>query len=522
MDLRDVLGCLCATVLLTSVAGCSGTDKPGKQDGGTFVIALSSDPHNLDPQGPNSIEGSAYQLKRLLYDPLVNADTSGKPTPGLTDRWSVSGSKVTLHLRPGITCSDGSKLTADTVAANLRYVLDQKNASPQLGASLPRGLTVTAVDATAGSVTVDSPIAPEFLLHQLPEFAIVCAAGLKDRKSLTLGASGTGPYMLTKAMPGTEYKLTRRDGYMWGPAGAPAGSPPANIDVRVISNQTTVANLLLSKQVNAATITSADEATRLKQAGLTATTARQSVGQLYFNQRAGHLTIDEKLRTAIMHAVDLAQVSKVATSGAGVPSKGMTREPYACGGVDPRSDAPAFDRAAAQSMLTAAGWTRTGQGWTKDGKPLRLTFLYWTSFSPAIQSGVQLISRFWKDLGIAVETKGAADISTVLLKTGDWDVFWGQTNVDVPTQLLPFFAGQEPPTGLNFTGSKNPGYRALASTANSHESDCTRWNAAETSLYTTTSMVPLDDVQVPVFGQGATFQVGGIGAPVLPTSVRMD
>ncbi len=522
MDHRSVLGCLSATALLTSLAACSGGDDAGGQPGDdTFVIALPSSPHNLDPHGPNSISGSAYQLKRLLYDALVNADREGKPVPGVADRWTVAGAKVTLHVRPGVTCSDGSPVTAGTVAANLKYVLDPTNASPQLGASLPRGLTVTATDAGAGTVTVDSPIAPEFLLHQLSEFAIVCDAGMKDRKSLANGAAGTGPYTLAGAVPDSEYKLNRRDGYSWGAPGAPDGSPPAKVDVRVIDNQTTTANLLLAKQVNAAQVTSIDEATRLTKSGLTARTARQSVGQLYFNQRSGHVTVDEKLRTAIMHAVDLAQVSKVATSGTGVPSKGMTREPYACGGVDPRGAAPAFDKTRAESALTAAGWTRSGQGWSKAGKPLKVTFLYWTSFSPEIQSGVQLITRFWRDAGIEVVPKGVNDISAVLLKTGDWDVFWGQTNVDVPTQLLPFFAGQEPPGGINFTGSKNAAYRALAGPASSRESDCGKWNAAEMSLYTSTSMVPMDDVQVPVFAQNATFEVSGIGAPVLAATIRM-
>jgi peptide/nickel transport system substrate-binding protein len=100
-------------------------------------------------------------------------------------------------------------------------------------------------------------------------------------------------------------------------------------------------------------------------------------------------------------------------------------------------------------------------------------------------------------------------------------VEWGVTSPKVPTQLLPFVSGPQPPKGRNFAAIDNDNYRELTAADAAGGPDCAKWNAAEMSLFGSTSIVPLDDIEVPVFTGNATFELGGIGGQILPTTLRV-
>ena len=93
-----------------------------------------------------------------------------------------------------------------------------------------------------------------FVLNGLASLPIVCPSGMDDRKSLAQGTAGTGPYELTEAAPGEQYTYQIRDGYTWGPNGATTATEgmPATIVMKIVQNETTSANLLLSGDLNAA------------------------------------------------------------------------------------------------------------------------------------------------------------------------------------------------------------------------------------------------------------------------------
>ena len=79
---------------------------------------------------------------------------------------------------------------------------------------------------------------------------------------LATKTDGTGPYALTQAVSNDHYTLTKHAGYTWGPNGATtsAAGLPDTINVKIIPNETTAANLLLSGQLNAANIVGPDTA----------------------------------------------------------------------------------------------------------------------------------------------------------------------------------------------------------------------------------------------------------------------
>ena len=193
-------------------------------------MALSADPGSLDPQ--SSSASALFTMSQFAYDPLVSVNgKTGAIQPQLATQWNVSGKTVTLTLAQGITCSDGSTLTASDVASNLAYVAEPKNKSPFLGTFLPVGATAKGDDAS-GTVTLTLASPAPFVLNGLASLPIVCPKGMADRSSLAAGTDGTGPYKLTQASPGSQYTYVIRKGYAWGPNGATTATKglPAQIE----------------------------------------------------------------------------------------------------------------------------------------------------------------------------------------------------------------------------------------------------------------------------------------------------
>ena len=72
------------------------------------------------------VNGWDENVTNVIFSRLIDWDSQGKLVPGLAESWTVSpDNKVyTIKLRPGLTFSDGSPLTAEDVAFTLTVLLD--------------------------------------------------------------------------------------------------------------------------------------------------------------------------------------------------------------------------------------------------------------------------------------------------------------------------------------------------------------------------------------------------------------
>lgn len=491
-------------------------------NGGTFTMAMTSDPGNLDPQ--SSAASALYQFSYFAYDRLLNVSSTGTIQSGLATKWRAQGKKIVLTMHKGITCSDGSAFTAADAAANLNYVADPKNKSAFLGVFLPVGAKATA-NSSAGTVTLALPQVAPFILDGLGGIPMVCAAGMKNRKMLATKTDGTGPYQLTQAVSNDHYTLTKRKGYTWGPNGATTAENglPDTIVIKIVQNETTAANLLLSGGLNAATILGPDSQ-RLTAQSLYSVSIPSLVGEMWFNQNSGHLTADPKLRLALTKAVDLSQLQKVLTSGRGTAATTFAAiAPVACQGNSVAPALPAHDLTAAKALLDQDGW-KVGSGGirSKNGKQLALSFLYPTDLGAPIASAAELAVQQWKQLGVKVTAKGQTDTASVqtLFSTGNWDISWVPVNVSTPDQLVAFLSGPTPPKGQNFANLKNATYSKDVAKASQivGTKGCPDWLAAESNLVKNADVIPFANQSQQIFGKGAQFSVSG---ELLPTSIRM-
>jgi peptide/nickel transport system substrate-binding protein len=109
-----------------------GTTDGGTTDGGTTDGAPF--PGQTQDALPASImldpalasDDASRMVSGLLYEPLVTLDANGNPEGALAATWLVSddGLEYTFNLRPGVTFSDGTPLTADAVIANINRWFD--------------------------------------------------------------------------------------------------------------------------------------------------------------------------------------------------------------------------------------------------------------------------------------------------------------------------------------------------------------------------------------------------------------
>jgi len=510
----------------TVLAGCGGGDGDGGSgdgqvvSGGTFMMALNADPGNLDPQA--SVANNLLQASQFAYDSLVYQDEDGTLVSGLASDWERDGQTVRLTIKQGITCSDGSPFTAADAAANIEHVADPANESPLLGVYLPPGATASA-DGDTLTIQLAEP-AP-FVLEGLASLPMVCAAAIDDRSVLAEGTLGTGPYELTEVVASDHLTYTKRDGYSWGPDGATTSTEglPDEIVVKIVSNETTAANLLVSGGLNAALVVGQD-AQRLDQQKLFSASASAVLGEMWFNHAAGRPGADPAVREALTEALDLEQVASVLSSGRGTPATQLAaNSPTACTGSAVEGAFPDQDLAAAKKVLDQAGWT-AGSGGTrsKDGVPLEVTLLYGTTLGAGAGPASELVQAAWADLGVDVTVTAQDNTAAVstLFGGGDWDVSLTPVNVSSPDQIVPFISGPAVPDGNNFASIDNADYTAgVAEAATTDGAEgCDQWMDAEKALYRDFDVVPFANSKSSIYGSGATFDIVGF---VRPTSIRM-
>lgn len=205
-------------MFLTLVGACSATNgQATSSDGRSIVIGAGSEPDNLNP-----ILGFAPDGASKIFDGLVSRDASLVLVPALAEQVptaSPDGLTWTATLRPGVTFSDGSPVTAQDVVFTYQSVLDPKVDST-IASNYDALEQVSAPDERTVVFRLKYPYAP---------FAQRLLLGIVPRKAFdgqdintapfNTAPIGTGPYTVSEWRKGDRLVLKANEAY-WG--GAPA------------------------------------------------------------------------------------------------------------------------------------------------------------------------------------------------------------------------------------------------------------------------------------------------------------
>jgi peptide/nickel transport system substrate-binding protein len=183
-------------VISSLVVGAAAVAETRPQYGGTLRVAMHTAPVSLDPAENGRIDSFAGRnLTFLMFETLVMADAGGRLHPGLATAWTTTDNQHwQFRLRHGVKFHDGTALTAEAVAASLRF------ANP-----------AWKVGSEADSVVIELDRADPRLPAELalPHNAIV-------KREPDGKLSGTGPFHVADWQPGKRLALAAEEDYWKG------------------------------------------------------------------------------------------------------------------------------------------------------------------------------------------------------------------------------------------------------------------------------------------------------------------
>ena len=180
---------------LVGVVAAGAQTRP--QYGGTLRVAAHVAPTSLDPADGSPVDSFARRnLTFLIFETLVTADAGGRLHPGLATEWQAAAGNRSwqFRLRRGVKLHDGTPLTAESVAASLRF------ANP-----------AWKVLSEAESVVIELAVADSELPTDLalPRNAII-------KRGTDGKLSGTGAFHISDWQPGKKLVLVAEDNYWKG------------------------------------------------------------------------------------------------------------------------------------------------------------------------------------------------------------------------------------------------------------------------------------------------------------------
>ena len=371
-----------ATGALVAMAGftpAQSASEPNKGGDITFLIDSLGDSWIPNNSAISSFQGHIWGH---VTDKLVYVDAAGKASPWIAERWEQndSATEFTLHLKSGVTFSDGTPLDASATVANLDiwYAGRKKEGINPIGLFPKTYDHAEAVDATTVKVFFKKPtlgFIPTLGYHGSILISPKTIAQPAAQQADLSKTSGSGPYVVDSWKEGDFVKLVKRKDYNWGPA-AVGHTGPAYLDTityKLVSEPSLRVAAVQSGQADIAYNASPQELTSLKQEGFTVATPRYLgfVNGWAINTKLAPYD-DVKVRQALQAGINRREIIdtvytpdwKLATSfiQSNVP------------GATDHSELLAYNPDRAEKLLDEAGWKKGADGIrTKDGKQLSLT-----------------------------------------------------------------------------------------------------------------------------------------------------
>ncbi|NKJ06735.1 ABC transporter substrate-binding protein [Rhizobium sp. SG741] len=408
-----------ATGALVTMAGLTPALSAGEPTNGgdiTFLIDSLGDTWIPNNSAISSFQGHIWGH---VTDKLLYVDADGNVSPWIAERWEQndSATEFTLHLKTGVTFSDGTSLDASAVVANLDiWYAGRKNEGINPIGLFPKTYDhAEAVDATTAKVFFKKPtlgFIPTLGYHGSILISPKTIAQPAAQQADLSKTSGSGPYVVDSWKEGDFVKLVKRKDYNWGPA-AVGHTGPAYLDTityKLVSEPSLRVAAVQSGQADVAYNASPQELESLKAEGFTIATPRYLgfVNGWAINTKLAPYD-DVKVRQALQAGINRQEIIdtvytpdwKLATSfiQSNVP------------GATDQSNLLAYNPDRAEKLLDEAGWIKGAGGIrTKNGEPLLLT-LYSNPYLATSKSVDELIAQQLGKIGWKVSIR-AYDVVT--------------------------------------------------------------------------------------------------------------
>ncbi len=418
-------------------------DDPGEpKSGGTLAYAQYSMITDVDPAGREEGGSQGGSELAAVYDLLMRYDPeTDEYVPQLAEDLTTDDDvHWTLSLREGVTFSDGTPVDADAVLWSIERYLDKGGSHGQAWRA-----TVESIEATDDhtiEIVLQRPW-DEFpaMLNLGP--GMIVAPSSEDGDEFT--PIGAGPFVIERIAPGEEVSMTAREDYF-------GGRPHLDrlVFPHIVSERGRL-DSVRSGDIEAAYLRNADTVDDALEAGEPGYAFMASMsGVLAINQRDGFAGADERVRRAIVAAVDPELFNDRVSDGLDLPGSEMFPDwsIWHSG-----ADGPAFDPDAARELLDEA---------KADGYDGKLVYLGLNDAQT--QRSAQAFQTMLGAVGFDVETDLTATMSDLVRKMyveSDYDIGFSGFNVFDQAPFIRLFANLDSASTSNALGLDDPEMDAL-------------------------------------------------------------
>jgi peptide/nickel transport system substrate-binding protein len=423
---RVAIAATAALATVALLAGCAsgaspqssaGSDEPKEGGDITFLI---------DSLGatwiPNSSSISSYQghVWGHVTDKLIYVDGEGNLSPWVAESWEQSddATEFTIHLKDGVTFSDGTPLDAQAVVANIDIWAkgDPDKGIARIGLFPSANyIGAEAVDDATVTVTFAKPtlsFIPTLAYHGSILISPETLALPAEEQADLANDIGSGPFVVESWKEGDNVVLTKRADYNWGPE-ALGHTGPAYLDsitYKIVAEPTLRTGSVQSGQADVAYNASPQELDALKDEGFVVAVPRY-LG--FVNGYAINTSVepfgDEAVRQAFSHGINRDEILSTVYTDDWYAAETFVQSnvPEATD----HSDAFAYDPEESKQLLDDAGWVEGADGVReKDGQQLAVT-LYPNPYLATSKSIDELVAQQLAEIGFAVDIE-AYDVVT--------------------------------------------------------------------------------------------------------------
>jgi peptide/nickel transport system substrate-binding protein len=461
--------------MLTAIGGLSSGSAAGAQavhsvrvpasSSGTLVVGDTSSVQKLDPDVVTNFLD--FQALGLIYDQLVQYNSSLKLVPDLATKWAYSdGNRVlTFQLRQGVTFDDGTTFTSANVVASLDRAIAPKtgDASASFLANVKK---IVATGTYSVKFELSAPDAS--ILDGLTSVNL----SMLSTKAIAAGTlaktpDGTGPFEFASWSPGNTFVMKSNPAYWGGKVALGA------VKIETIPSEQSIASAVEANTVQVGLLTEPQVATHLPSSVTVQKVLDLTYRALMLQDKTGPLAnVDNRL--AIACAVNREDVLNDAVFGAGKVVGPVPLGQFASNPVSAVCRTP--NLAQAKSYLQKAG----------DAKGFSFTALTSTDLDPTSAAQATAMQGELSQAGITMNIEniaGDAYIQDWLKGTFQAAFAWNTADPDPYTMYGRYFG-----TGANLgvpAGYSSPTLQKLlgqGDTATTLASQKSIWTALSNNL----------------------------------------
>jgi peptide/nickel transport system substrate-binding protein len=422
--LRGAVLAAALAALALVIAACSSSGGSGAPGGGAAAAGQPKDGGNLTfliqefPAGWVSSESNISSYEGNLWgeitDKLVYVSSTGQVSPWIATSWQTedNAEKYVLHLKPGVTFSDGEPLNAAAVVDNITLWAKGDPSRGIAKVGLFPALyfeKATAVNSTTVEVDFSKPtlgFIPTLGYHGSILLAPKTLALSVNQQANLRSEIGSGPFVVKSYQTGVSYTLVKRADYNWGPP-ALGHTGPAYLDsitYKVVADESTREQAVVAGDAQADFNVTPSDIPSLEAQGFTVGTPRYLGFVDGFEVDAGAgPTSSLQVRQALQHAINRTQILDTV-----YPKGWYLATSFIQSNVPGEANDAAlfnYDPSLSEQLLTQAGWVPGSDGYRhKDGQTLSFTLVP-NPYVPSTQQEDELIAQQFQKIGVKAQLK---------------------------------------------------------------------------------------------------------------------